>query len=193
MKSCLEEFRTVNSWRVCTCAPGAQEIIVPNRNDTLSHLVTKRGRTIVGHDSCSAWLADHPDALHAYNLWLERRHDAVGEWKHSTPHHRYNCDGGCLAVRVNGVKIMVGNGLGDGNYPVYVIRDSRSINCDTPAPDVLPHTFELTDTSVEADTPMTVEILDYDCDGGMVVDSFHATSVYFYVDREGAVVVKYVC
>ena len=37
---------------------------------------------------------------------------------------------------------------------------------------------------------MTVEILDYDCDGGMMVDSFQATSVY--IDREGAVVVKYV-
>ena len=191
MNSCLEEFLTVNSWRVCTCAPGAQEI-VPNQNDTLSHLVTKRGLSIVGHDFCSAWLANNPDALHAYNLWRERRHAAVGEWKHATPHHRYNCDGGFLPVRVNGVKIMVGNGLGDGNYPVYVIRDSRSSNCDTPAPDVLPHTFEPTEMSIEADTPMTVEILDYDCDGGMVVDSFHATSVYFYIDREGAVVVKYV-
>ena len=106
MNSCLEEFRTVNSWRVCTCAPGAHEI-VPNQNDALSHLVTKRGRYIVGHDACSAWLEDHPDALHAYNLWRERRHAAVGEWKHSTPHHRYNCDGGCLAVRVNGVSSLV--------------------------------------------------------------------------------------
>lgn len=187
----MSNFNTVNSWLVCTCAPGAREI-VPNPNDTLSHLVTKRGRSIVGHDACSEWLADHPDTLHAYNLWRERRHEAIGEWKHTTPHHRYDCDGGCLAVRVNGVKIMVGNGLGDGNYPVYVMRNSLSFNCDVAAPDVLPHTFQPTGTNVESDTPMTVEILDYDCTGGKPVETFQATDVTFYVDREGAVVVKYV-
>lgn len=68
----------------------------------------------------------------------------------------YECDGGSLAVLVNGAKVCIGNGYGDGEFSVLV--------CDG---EPFGHEFEFTGTNIVG--PAKLAILDYDCSGGQPI------------------------
>lgn len=98
-----------------------------------------------------------PELRKQFEAWWQWRHDEISKWKHETPHHRYATDRGALALRVNGVRVLVGNRHGDGDFPVYINAEN------------LPPTFHFSGTSI--DGPCSVEILDYDCDGANVIET----------------------
>lgn len=104
--------------------------------------------------------------------------DPVGKWKHEMPHFRYSCDRGTFAMRLNGlVTIRIDNGVGDGNYPVYVNP-----------PDMLPATFKPTNLCI--DGTCTVEPMNYDCNDAEPLTSIILNArdhLRVYRDNEGAI------
>lgn len=127
------------------------------------------------------YVAARPKLEEGWAKWLQARREAIAKWKHETPHFRYDCDGGALAVRLNGnAVIKITNGVGDGNFPVYL----------DPPGDV-PPTFELTDLNISG--PCAVEPLNYDCTGGEPLVSYNlhkGESMWVYRDGSGAIVLK---
>lgn len=184
----MHSFKTYNDWCVCD-AFGTKIVAHPDGcpYGDVSHLTPKRGKDRVGK-AAAAWLEAHEKEAAAFRAWLSERREAAAKWKHETPHSRYSCDRGALAVRVNGARVLVGNGVGDGNFPVYAIESSGVHNADREAPDVLPPSFRPSGLSVD---DCTLEILDYDCDGANVLVSLDVSFAMFYTDGEGAVVVTY--
>lgn len=179
-------FASTSGWIVCRSARGARSIVM--RDDLhCDHLVTKRGACHIGAKADS-WLAAHDHTREDLAAWLAARREALAAWKHETPHHRYDCDRGALAIRVNGARVLVGNQCGDGNFPVYMIPDSGNLNADKPAPDALPHTFKFTGVSFDE---CELEIMSYDCDGAGVLETLKVESAYVYADGAGAMVVRY--
>lgn len=141
--------------------------------------VINRGKFRLG-DEARAFVESHPRLKTGVEKWFAWRSEEINRWKHVTPHYRYHCDGGSLAVRVNGVMVKVGNGVGDGDFPVYVVRDDR-----------IPPSFKSTGLSI--DGPCKVEPLDYDCGGGIVLEAISLTSnesAWFRCDNAGAVVIE---
>ena len=138
-----------------------------------------RGKTRFGKDG-EDFLKRHPRVKAGFEKWLVWRAAEINNWKHNTPHYRYDCDGGAFAVRVNGVKVKIGNGVGDGNYPFYIVRDDR-----------IPPSFKPAGASIEG--PCTLELLDYDCDGGSVLETIKIADksfVWFSRDDAGAIAME---
>lgn len=102
----------------------------------------------------------------------------LDNWKHITPHLRPECDAGCLAVRANGVKIIVNNQRGDGTFPVYVREFGGG--------KFLPSEFVWSGLGVE---DCDIEVLNYDCGDAEVLVKFRVKSAMFYRDGEGAVAI----
>ncbi len=141
--------------------------------------VINRGKVRSGKEA-RAFVESRPRLDTGVEKWLAWRSEEISRWKHVTPHYRYNCDGGSLAVRVNGVMVRVGNGVGDGNFPVYIVRDGK-----------IPPGFKPTGASIEG--PCTLELLDYDCGGGNVLETIKIADksfVWFSRDDAGAVVIE---
>lgn len=133
----------------------------------------------IGEDA-RAYIDARPRLREAFAQWWTWRQAEIGRWKHETAHHRYDCDGGSLAVRVNGVLLKVGNGVGDGSFPVYVVHG-----------DGIPPTFRPTGLSI--DGPCRIELLDYDCDGGETLEAIEldgSSHAWFCRDNAGAIVVE---
>ena len=135
----------------------------------------------IGEDA-RAYIDARPKLRDAFAQWWTWRNEEVNQWKHVTPHFRYDCDGGGLAVRVNGAKLVIGNGFGDGNFPVYIVRDGR-----------IPPTFNpYGGPSIQG--PCKIEVLDYDCGGGNVLETIELSGekscAWFLRDDAGAVVVE---
>lgn len=134
----------------------------------------------IGEDA-RAYIDARPKLRDAFAQWWTWRNEEVNRWKHVTPHFRYNCDAGSLAVRVNGAKLMIGNGVGDGNFPVYIVRGDR-----------IPPSF--TPTVLSIDGSCKIEVLDYDCGGGNVLETIELSGekscAWFLRDDAGAVVVE---
>lgn len=141
--------------------------------------VINRGKVRLG-DEARAFVKSRPRLKTGVDKWFAWRSEEINRWKHVTQHYRYDCDGGAFAVRVNGVKVGIGNGVGDGNFPAYVVRDGR-----------IPPSFKPTGTSIEG--PCTLELLDYDCDGGSVLETIKIVDksfVWFSCDDAGAVAME---
>lgn len=150
--------------------------------DTLGRPVFfKRGRMKKHFWAAAEYVAAHKPLADALADWLSWRNEVAAKWKHDTQHFRYDCDGGALAVRLNGNTVIhIGNGVGDGNYPVY-------FNPSGP----LPPTFKPTGLSI--DGPCAIEPLNYDCTGGEPIVSYNlhnGESMWVYRDGEGAIVLK---
>ena len=106
--------------------------------------------------------------------------ESVDSWKHLTKHHRYDCDGGTLAVTIDdSATIRVGNGIGDGNFPLYIVSDRTT----------LPFTFEFTGVSLEG--AKTISPLSYDCGGGDSLERLYVEGkgIEFWKDANGAIAI----
>lgn len=143
--------------------------------------VINRGKVRSGKEA-RAFVESRPRLDMGVEKWLAWRSEEINRWKRITPHYRYNCDGGSLAVRVNGAKLMIGNGFGDGNFPVYIVRDGR-----------IPPTFN-PHGGPSVQGPCKIEVLDYDCGGGNVLETIELSGekscAWFLRDDTGAVVVE---
>lgn len=139
------------------------------------------GRIHKSFADAEQYVEAHPRLKSGLAEWWSWRCATIAKWKHETPHFRYDCDGGALAVRLNGnTTIKIGNGYGDGNFPVYF----------DPPGDV-PPTFKPTGLSISG--PCAVEPLNYDCTGGEPVVTYNlhgGESMWVYRDGEGAIVLK---
>lgn len=153
-----------------SCKIGKCEIFVDSIGAIYSVM---HGRTNRHGDSARKYVRSRPALRQAYIDWSLWRKATIDDWKHTTLHHRYIADRGTLALRVNGVMVLVGNGYGDGDFPVYVNAGN------------LPPTFNFTGTSI--DGPCDVELMDYDCKGGNVLETIRVEDGRtLCVMREGA-------
>lgn len=145
-------------------------------------MAVMHGRVRKFGEEAKNYVAARPKLAKGLAEWWSYRQDCISKWKHETPHFRYDCDGGSLAVRLNGnTVIKIGNGVGDGNYPVYF----------NPAGDI-PPTFRPTGLSI--DGPCAIEPLNYDCTGSEPLVSYNlhrGESMWVYRDGEGAIVLKH--
>ena len=171
-------MRTYNEWRICKV--GKCEIVV-GRDGLNSHLT--HGRVSRVREAAEEYVAARPKLAQALAQWKSERNEAIAAWKHETPHHRYDCDGGCLGAIANGVRLDVHNRHGDGNFPVYII-DEPPLGGN--APGAIPPTFEPVGVLLRK---CGLEILDYDCDGGEALETVDVERASFYVDGTGAVVI----
>ena len=98
------------------------------------------------------YVKSKPELLREFVAWWKWRNQEIGNWKRNTPHFRYMSDRGCVAIKVNGARVLLSNGYGDGCHPVYINQKD------------LPPTFAFSGVSV--DGPCKIDVLDYDCEGG---------------------------
>lgn len=135
----------------------------------------------IGEDA-RAYIDARPKLRDAFAQWWTWRQAEIARWKHETAHYRYDCDGGSLAVRVNGVLLKVGNGVGDGSFPVYIVRDG-----------CIPPTFNPCG-GLSIQGSCKIEVLDYDCGGGKVLETIELSGekscAWFLRDDAGALVVE---
>lgn len=171
-------MRTYNEW--ITCKVGKCEIVVEN-DGRISHV--NHGRIFRVREAAEKYVAARPKLAEALAAWRLNRGVAISAWKHETPHHRYDCDGGCIGIVANGVRLDVQNGYGDGNFPVYIV-DEPPIKGDEPG--AIPPTFRPVGVWLG---PCKLEVLDYDCDGGRAVETVDVERARFHVDLTGAVVI----
>lgn len=170
--------KTYNEWRICKV--GKCEIIVEN-DGRISHV--NHGRIFRVREAAEEYVAARQKLAQALAAWKLDRDAAISAWKHETQHLRYECDGGCLGVVANGAHLDIQNRHGDGNFPVYIVNEPP---IDGNAPGAIPPTFEPVGIYLGK---CKLEILDYDCEGGKVMETVDVERARFYVDGTGAVVI----
>ena len=119
-----------------------------------------RGKMYLGDEAREAM--EKAGKMKDYERWNTARSQALKGWMNDTPHYRYSCDGGCLLIKVNGVGLRIHNRYGDGDFPVYIVNSDDAV--------CIPPFFRECGASV-SDTEGTVEVMDYDCEGGKPLTS----------------------
>ncbi len=179
MSKNINRFADYNSWRVVNV--GKTEIVL-NDDDTISHI--RRGRMFKMSSAAEEYVAKNAKLANAVREFVLARRQAARDWKHSTSHYRYTCDGGALAVMVNGVKFNVGNRYGDGDHPVYIIRD-RNVAASEPP--------EFEPTGLSIDGPARLDVLDYDGVNGKILETIELVagkSAWFKIGHSGSVIIE---
>lgn len=188
------KFDTNESWT--TFRLGKTEIIV-NSSGTISHaFIGKRllmGR-VAYEKSAEKYIDSHPRLKRLFSRWLSDRKAAIAEfWETETAkeffeRYSYECDGGSLAVRINGgAVVLLRNYHGDGSFSVYVGEDDfPAVRLGESIRGKIPPTFEDCGVSIR---DCEIEILDYDCEGGNALLRKRVKRADFLADGSGRMVV----
>lgn len=123
------------------------------------------------------WLAKHPKIAERAEKELKARRTAVDAWRAETPHLQYSADGGCFALRANGVLFKVRNRHGDvTGASVFVLERGEVF-----APD-----FQFVAEVADGE----IDLLAYDVKPDRAVARLHGPIDIYVGDNGDVVIVK---